>query len=320
VLVLIGVCLIGIVMTLIMAHPGVSQSYFLRSVAPYLAVLSACGIGALVPEERANRKVAAALAGAALFGGVLAFAVVRLDDAAAPRGDRGTVVIELLKPMAAIGAVLAVAAVALFLARRKVPWLRGIAVALIVCAITGLGLAPSSERILDLSKAQAEHPRFVPVAPGDQPTPRGGIEAARWLRDHSEPRDILATNTHCRKVVKQYCDNRHFWIAGYTERRVLVEGWGYTPAIMAEAWTGKGAYFFLDYWDPKRLEDNERAFQQPSKESIATLRDKYDVRWLIVDGRYDKPSPELGTFATERYRSSDVTVYELPDPSRTRAS
>lgn len=314
VLVLAGFCLIGAVMTLVMAHPGISQSYFLRSVSPYLGVLSACGIAALVPAERSTRRVAAALVGAGVAGGLLSWGVARLDNPLAPRGGRDVVVIELFKPILAVAAVLLVAAGALYLARRRFTWFRGITLALIVCAMTGLGLAPSGERLVGIAEAQATTSRYIPVAPGDQPMPKGGIEAARWLRAHSEPRDILATNTHCRKVVKESCDNRHFWIAGYAERRVLIEGWGYTPAIMAQAWSGKGAYFFLDYWDPQRLADNDRAFQQPSAEAIATLREKYGVRWLFVDERYDKPASTLGDFAEERYRSGDVTVYELATP------
>ena len=128
---------------------------------------------------------------------------------------------------------------------------------------------------------------------GERDIPDGGIPAARWLRAHSRPDQVVATNTNCRKVTHGTCDNRHFWIAGFTERRVLVESWGYTSPIYEEAWAGRGAFFLLPYWDRQRLTENDQLFRNPSKSAADLLRRKYGVRWLLVDRRYDPPSPKL---------------------------
>jgi hypothetical protein len=112
-------------------------------------------------------------------------------------------------------------------------------------------------------------------------------------------------------VVQRSCDNRHFWIAAFTERRVLVESWGYTRPIYDEAWSGKGAFFQLPYWDPQRLAENDRLFQSPSRAAAELLRGKYGVRWLLVDRRYDRPSPKLGEVAALRDSNGDTEVYEL---------
>jgi len=315
VLLLTGISITGIVLMLVLRHPGVSQTYFIRSVAPYLAILSACGLAALVPAERATRRTAAYLGAAAVAGGLLAWAVPRFDSARPPKGTERFVAVELLKPVAVIAVVLVLGAIVLLVTRHWVTALRGISAALIVAAVIGLGIPPSADRLSYLGEVVAASGYRVvpPVEPGERPIPKGGIEAARWLRNHSGTSDLVATNTHCRLIFRNgRCDNRHFWISGFAERRVLVEGWGYTPQTFDESWAGKGAFFELPYWKPERLAENDRAFTAPSPETIGLLSRKYGVRWLFVDERYDRPSPNLGKYVKLRYRSGDCTVYEVP--------
>jgi hypothetical protein len=151
--------------------------------------------------------------------------------------------------------------------------------------------------------------RYRPVpagTAGGRPITDDALRAGRWLRDHSAPDDVVATNAHCRTVAGGQCDVRHFWIAAYTERRVLVEGWGYTEYAL-----GGGSNWSASFPDARRLAENDRAFQEPSAEALDVLRRRYGVRWLFVDRRYEPASPRLGEFATERYRSEDFLVYEL---------
>lgn len=51
--------------------------------------------------------------------------------------------------------------------------------------------------------------RYPPVAPT---MPAGAAEAGRWLRAHFDPRDVVATNSHCRLSVAG-CDSRDFWLS-----------------------------------------------------------------------------------------------------------
>ncbi len=313
ILLLTGISIAGIGLTLALRHPGISQTYFIRSVAPYLAVLSICGIAAMIPEDRRNWRTGRLLLGVAAGAGLLAWGVAWFDNPLAPSGGRKAVSIELIKPIAVLGVVVAVGIVALWFARRRIRALQGISIALILVAITGLGIAPTADRLYSFAQVTEEAWRIVPVVqPGERPMPSGGIEAARWLRDHSDVKDLVATNTHCRVELKGNCDNRHFWISGYSERRVLVEGWGYTPETFAESWAGKGPFFYLPYWDPQLLAVNDAAFQRPSKETVGALRDRYHVRWLVVDERYDPPAPGLDDVATLRFRKDDTAVYEIP--------
>ena len=137
------------------------------------------------------------------------------------------------------------------------------------------------------------------------------VSPGEWLRDHSDPDDLVATNSHCRLVYRGNCDNRHFWISAYSERRVLIESWGYTVTALAALEHDKTFFYFIPYWRGDLLADNDRAFRAPSEETIGTLRNKYGVKWLFVDERFDEPAPHLGRFAKLRFRRDDSSVYEL---------
>jgi hypothetical protein len=140
----------------------------------------------------------------------------------------------------------------------------------------------------------------------------GGAAAGRWLRDHSGPDDVVATNAHCFRWLNNRCDNRHHWISAYTERRVLVEGWGYSSASLGRmplyGESGLGAEPFADR---ERLAVNDAAFRAPSPRTIGRLRDRYGVRWLFVDNSDHRPAPTLGRHATLRYRAGCCAVYEV---------
>jgi hypothetical protein len=151
------------------------------------------------------------------------------------------------------------------------------------------------------------------------------VEAGRWLRANSSPDELIATNAHCVYLgAGEECDRRHFGIAGYTERRVLIESWAYTAeAHNQELIQGVPQQNVL-YWTPQLLIDNDAAFTEPSEETIGRLHDKYHVKWLWVEdvsnwywindppsGYEVHVSDDLGKFATLRFWSGHVAVYEI---------
>jgi hypothetical protein len=137
-------------------------------------------------------------------------------------------------------------------------------------------------------------------------------DAAHWLRDHTSPSDLVATNAHCAMKNASGCDVRHFWISALSERHVLVEGWGYTNTINdLVAATGKSPNG-LPFWDEQKLEDNDRAFVSPTRDNLRLLRTKYGVRWLYADPTQTAVSRNLDTLATLRYATPDALIYELP--------
>jgi hypothetical protein len=139
--------------------------------------------------------------------------------------------------------------------------------------------------------------------------PYGGYEASRWIRDHSDVNDRLATNSHCTAHNNpKLCDARNFWLAAYAERRVLVEGWAYTPT--ANKIPGVKA-ILGPYWNQNLLQLNDAAFTKPTPEVLGQLRQQYGVRWLVVDVGVNRAPAELQRLAQKRFSSGGIEVYEL---------
>lgn len=152
--------------------------------------------------------------------------------------------------------------------------------------------------------------RVYPRAVNGQ-LPQGGVEAARWLRDHSDPGDLVATNVHCRRT-STGCDNRSFWVAAYAERRVYVQGWGYAPRTYVEAERTGIHYGRVPFWDAELLARNDAAFHAPSAATLGALRGA-GVRWLLVDRRFEADLAALDALAPPVFTAADARVYALPD-------
>lgn len=146
--------------------------------------------------------------------------------------------------------------------------------------------------------------------PTTGPIPAGGVESARWLRDHSDPDDLVATNAHCLRLVHGACDARNFWISAYAERHMLVEGWAYTGTAMKVAGNRRD-YALAPYWKPQLLAENDAAFNAPSAANVDLLRSRYGVRWLVVDKRLAPGWASIGAYAELRADLGDVAVFEI---------
>jgi hypothetical protein len=152
------------------------------------------------------------------------------------------------------------------------------------------------------------------VAPAGPLIGKGGITAARWLRDHSGGDDLVATNAHCEQPSPAPCIPRNFWMAGYTERRVLVEGWSYIsrssvglPAPADEDTVGQA------FWDPPLLDLNDAAFTRPSAATLDALRAR-GVDWLLVDEGFTVDLPALRAQARQVFESGRYAVFRLDAP------
>ncbi|MDQ1654946.1 MAG: hypothetical protein QOD41_29 [Cryptosporangiaceae bacterium] len=306
-----GMVLAAIAIVILFRHPGSSQLYFIRSVLPITGALTAAGLAAALPAGRRTTVTLGALGVASLTG---AFAVELITNSGmsqlptkATLGTNAGIALELAKSMIApIIIVALLAALVWWLAASHLLRLRGMTMVLLLGSFAGFGFHTG---LLGLHKltVSVENYGIGPLKPGHAlPIPAGGLEASRWLRDHSSTSDVVATNAHCYYKYKGHCDNRHFWIAAYTERQVLIEGWGYTSHMLTGGW------YYSKYWNPARLADNDRAFTRPSPGTIGLLAAKYGVRWLVVDELNQPASPQLGQFAALRYHNGQTAIYELP--------
>jgi len=146
---------------------------------------------------------------------------------------------------------------------------------------------------------------------GVRQVPDGGELAARYVREHSRPGDVVATNAHCAPAYDASCDTRAFWLSAYSERRVLLEGWSYTPSANALAALGGPGIFDRPFRDPALQYANDVVFTQPARSRLEILRNQYGVRWLVLDRKVAPAPAALGRLVQQRFTAGSVVVYEL---------
>ncbi|KAB8187237.1 hypothetical protein [Microbispora catharanthi] len=304
----LGLGLAGLGVALLFGHPGLSEIYFLQAPYPYLAIVSVYG---LVVVTRRSGTSPLSMVCAAGAGAVAAYCVRILCDVRVPL-PAGEPLGVLALPYAALLVFVGLTAVGLVAARRGGP--RSFALTL---AVTSAFAAPAAwfTRVLPVTyKAPVVAAEDAERGARAEAMPQGVVTAARWLRDHSRPGDVVATNLHCRLGVDGPCDSRAAWVSALTERRMLVEGWAYATANL-DRWSPGQVLWYLPFWDRERLRANEALFAAPSAQAARSLRDRYGVRWLFVDERLTVPGARLGDVAAPRFRAGDFTVYEIAGPA-----
>jgi hypothetical protein len=260
----------GMTVAFVFYRSGQSQLWFARSVAELVALLSAWGLSLLLPDPLPRRR-ALQMLGVAAMAGLAAFAVsswVETTKPVAELATHGTLLATVLTPLVVVLVFMVV--------RRLVGGSRRPPGVVLLAVLLGLALSNVCAVVAD---AITDYPR--PPATSSM-FREGGVEAARVIERRSTPDAIVATNAHCKDPGRRQCDNRHFWISAYTERRIVIEGWGYTAPTNANYERGvRNAFIPAPY--PERLEINNAAFRQPSAETVGRLADTYGVRWLFVD-------------------------------------
>ncbi|MEH0842157.1 hypothetical protein V6U81_07160 [Micromonospora sp. CPCC 205711] len=297
---LLGGAVAGPAIYLLVGHPGSSNQYFTRSGFAFGVLLSAWGYVELLDRAALTRRAGALLgAGAAAFALLLTGYQLRFPTTVPPGRPYAPVLPLLCWAAALLVLVLLVALLWPGLVGRR-PGLSGRGGAVLLTAVLVAG-APGL--VLDAAAAR-QYPNggAYPV----ERMPASRVQAARWVYAHSAPDDVVATNVHCRAVVSGWCDARSFWLSGYSQRSVLVEGWAFAPRMV-----GLPGGPYAPFWDPARLRANDTAFTAPTADGLAELRDRYGVRWLVVDRQEAPEAPELAALADLRYANSRMAVYRL---------
>jgi hypothetical protein len=270
---------------LLLDHPGKAQLYFLHAGTLTLLLASGLGLARLAPRGTSRLSWYAAGAAAAAGCGI-ALLVAAVTTATPPQAAAHAPVAEAIRTLVVpqVVAVVLVAVVGLaawLLGRRRN--LQVSTTLVLVSLVLGLGLARG---VVDLRQLVTDDTPAATSA-GQPMIAPGGLQAARWLRDHSSPDDLVATNAHCTRGPGRHCERRNFWIAGYTERHVLVEGWAYVaPESVGLPSNDVTNSQRPPFWDEQRLADNDRAFRHPSPAALHRLHASYGVDWLFVDLRY----------------------------------
>jgi hypothetical protein len=304
--------LAGWAVYLVLAHPGGSQAYFIRLANPLASVFGAWALAAAVPATaRSGRWVAAVLAG----GTVIGIGVVTLARAAArtlvgqPEG-LASIGVSFLVPLAVAGSAVVAGLLVWVLVRHRVPALGGWGSAVVLAALVVGAPAQGVIRISEqaLVDVVADRPLAVaatPLAEGRTYRLSSGAAAAMAWVEQNTPNDaVIATNRHCISgPQKRWCLATAAWVSGIGGRRTVLEGWGNTSAAN---WAWRAANPF-----PARLAVNDAVFTRAAVSTIARLRHDYGASWLVADSSAGPVSPELSRFATPRFSSGPITVYEL---------
>ncbi|MFC4531693.1 hypothetical protein [Sphaerisporangium dianthi] len=306
VVLMLGIGAAGLGTVFLLGHPTRSHYFFLWGAYPYLVAVTVHGLMLLLRRAGIPRKATLFAAGA---GVLVAYAVPALCHVVIPLrpGEPGAL---LYLPYLAL-AVLTVAAFATLAVRAGA--LRACALVAVMLAAVGLP-ADLHARVLKYAGqfAGAVPPTTI-EAISVSAVPPATLTAGRWLRDHSAPDDLVATNAHCALGLENPCDNRHFWVAAFSERRVLVEGWGYTASNLRR-WHQGELLEHIPFWDGRLIAQNDAAFDAPSAAAMRRLRDLRHVRWLFADERPIARPADIGRFAHLAFRSGDYAVYDLAAP------
>lgn len=297
----------GIVACLLLSHAGYSQYFFLRSGLPFGYLLVACGLVRLPEFLRWRASVPALLLAAVAGGGYVAVALRLTRDQVEPR-DAALRALAILGGACAVGAV--AWAVGFFWAReRHHPGRFALALSCLAVATLAMGAARTVYMTEMIVAGPAE---VVTVSAAVRPVPPGGFTAARYVRDRTDPDDLLATNAHCNRPRQTVCDTRAFWMSALTERRFVVEGWAFTATANALA-AERGVP--PSYWRPELLQLNDALFTDPSPTALDALTDRYPVHWLIVDRRFPADLARLAELLPEHRTFGKVTVFRIPGPT-----
>jgi hypothetical protein len=305
---LTGAAAAGVGATLAFENTNLNQLYFIRMTPVLLSVASAWGLTVLVRRLPSGSVVRVLLAAGALG---LTLAVLSVALSAPGFGDRTVDLtgVELVTPWCVVLGCLVLAAVLVARAGPRRPSWRAATPVVVVATLMSLG-TPYTVQQASAVVAGLRPATYVPIE-ATATIGAGGIDAARWLREHAGTDDVVATNEHCRLPHRARCDARTFWLSGYSERQVLVEGWSYSFRTGARAERLHRDPCCLPFWDPERLRDNDAVFDTPSTAAVRLLRGRYGVDWLVLDTRFGGRVEALQRVADLAYRRGQYAVFDL---------
>lgn len=313
VLMVVGVAA-GVTVPFVFYRTGLSQLWFNRTTAELVVILSAWGLACALPRPLTLRRTlrygaVAAVAGVTAYLGALA--------AHAGQENRNATTEQLiLTVLAPVG--LGLLFVLGRVVSRYIPRVPRPPVALLLVALLGLGGMNVVHETVQLATGGPVPGPSGPDEVRDLFHP-GGAQAASVIAERAPVDAVVATNVHCRKPRRRHCDNRSFWVTALTERRVLVEGWGYNAETNARFIEGvPNAWLPVPF--PERLAINDAAFLEPSPETLDRLVDAYGVSWLFVNKRHPADVAALAELAdgrggpdllAEEFESKHYVVYRV---------
>ena len=268
-----GTMLAGVLGLALLSQTGGSQNYFWQGAEPLLSIaLAWCGV---ILTQRYGLRVVVVAVAIALIGNL----AIRVTSSPA-------VVTAAVVGLAVVGAAVILRAPRDRRSARV--WLDGVIICLVLTQAAQL-VGVSNGYVASVSS----------TADDESATHSSQLAAFQFMRADSSPGDIIATNAHCRtgSIAGGDCDPRRFMIAAATQRRVLVEGWGYTQ-------NGNS----ID-WVRSQIELSDDFINAPTSARQQRLVE-LGVKYIFVDERLGY-SPELEDYSTLVFESEFARVYRL---------
>jgi hypothetical protein len=299
---LFGCSLAGAGAVVVLSHPGAAHWYFLRTAEVPLSIVAAWGTVLIVKRtSRPPVAVGGGVLGAVAAVGATWWWVGPIADSSSRLFSASLAVAVFGVVILAAGLFAAILASADGGARVRMVLATGVVA---LTAAAGLSAARMAQAALtrDAPRATAETPGSFSSAQ---------VQAARYIRDHAAPDELVMTNRHCRGQTFPGCDVRRFFVAAYTEHGVLIEGWAYTRRAnaLAAAASERGDPRRVPFWDAPLLALNDRFVTQPSAHGARRLYE-LGVRWVFIDPQAPH-ARSLAPYAVERLRNDAATVYRL---------
>jgi len=278
--------LAAVVAASLLADHGDTQLFFVRTGFIYGVLLATWGLGSLERRQFWIAGIALLIGAAAIYWGRY-----RSDSSCTSASCFGQGL-----AVALVIAVLGIGVFGLVLRGSRRTW-----AVIAVAVLLGMTVSPTVASVRKFAKPPLTE--YESIAPG-------GIEAARFIRRNSGSDDRIATNLHCHRARASHCYTGSYWISGYAERHVLVEGWAFQSRVddtYPDRVQGP-------YWDEETLRLNDEVFSKPTRDLIEKLRTQYDVQWLLLDERVSAPPKNLDRLTELRFQYGTVRVYQLYPP------
>jgi hypothetical protein len=312
-LLVLGMGLVGLAGMTLLFHVGQSNLYFLRTALPCLAAGSAW---AIVAARDWSRAAVGAAAAAALLGSTAAILLAQGEwFTFASQQPAGSRLLQAAVPYAVLVSLAAALSLAAGVFRRRRSAAPRVPGALVIAALTLAGAGAvqvPAQAVWGVGDWLAGNDGARSRNPG-QAIDHDWVRAAEYIREVSDPTDVVLTNVLCAAGSSQsaHCDNRVFWVSAYSERRTLLSGSGYTVSANRVALeTGSATPWTLPHWDAARLDRVRSFLREPSPRAAAALADE-GVRWvLIVDG-HEPTSSSIDRVADVRFTLGEAQVYEM---------
>jgi hypothetical protein len=127
-----------------------------------------------------------------------------------------------------------------------------------------------------------------------------------WVRAHTNPCDVLAVSNHFFDAKRD--KSLYFYYSAFTERRVYLESWQYTPLGV------EGAQPF-----PARAALNNAATMRGDPQALRQLQ-RDGVSYVLIDKTHGGGAPESPNVSRLIFSNSALDIYRLrPSPNSTRA-